>query len=49
MGTALQNTASIAGLLLITEAVVAEKKEEKPAPVAPPCGMAWCTNPQLAQ
>ncbi|HEY9506425.1 MAG TPA: chaperonin GroEL [Gemmatimonadales bacterium] len=36
--TALQNAASIAGLLLTTEAVVVEKKEEKPAPVAPPGG-----------
>jgi chaperonin GroEL len=30
--TALQNAASIAGLLLTTEALVVEKKEEKPAP-----------------
>ncbi|HEV8149830.1 MAG TPA: TCP-1/cpn60 chaperonin family protein [Gemmatimonadales bacterium] len=30
--TALQNAASIAGLLLTTECVVVEKKEEKPAP-----------------
>jgi chaperonin GroEL len=37
--TALQNAASIAGLLLTTEAVVVEKKEEKPAPAAPPGGM----------
>ena len=29
--TALQNAASIAGLLLTTECVVVEKKEEKPA------------------
>ena len=36
--TALQNAASIAGLLLTTEAVVVEKKEEKPAPSAPPGG-----------
>ena len=36
--TALQNAASIAGLLLTTEAVVVEKKEEKPAPAAPPGG-----------
>jgi chaperonin GroEL len=34
--TALQNAASIAGLLLTTECVVVEKKEEKPA--APPGG-----------
>jgi chaperonin GroEL len=33
--TALQNAASIAGLLLTTECVVVERKEEKPAPVAP--------------
>jgi chaperonin GroEL len=36
--TALQNAASIAGLLLTTEAVVVEKKEDKPAPSAPPGG-----------
>jgi chaperonin GroEL len=36
--TALQNAASIAGLLLTTEAVVVEKKEEKPAAAAPPGG-----------
>ena len=33
--TALQNAASIAGLLLTTEAVVAEKQEARPAPAAP--------------
>jgi chaperonin GroEL len=33
--TALQNAASIAGLLLTTEALVVEKKEEKAAPAAP--------------
>ncbi|HKT07118.1 MAG TPA: chaperonin GroEL [Gemmatimonadaceae bacterium] len=38
--TALQNSASIAGLLLTTEAIVVEKKEEKPAaPAAPGGGM----------
>ena len=31
--TALQNAASIAGLLLTTEALVVEKKEDKPAPM----------------
>jgi chaperonin GroEL len=36
--TALQNAASIAGLLLTTECVVVEKKEEKPAPAGPPGG-----------
>jgi chaperonin GroEL len=36
--TALQNAASIAGLLLTTECVVVEKKEEKPVPAAPPGG-----------
>jgi len=35
--TALQNAASVAGLLLTTEAVIAEKPEEKKAtPVPPP-------------
>jgi len=33
--TALQNAASIAGLLLTTEAIVVEKKEDKSAPAAP--------------
>jgi chaperonin GroEL len=37
--TALQNAASIAGLLLTTEALVVERKEEKPAPAAPGGGM----------
>ncbi|HEU4996714.1 MAG TPA: chaperonin GroEL [Gemmatimonadaceae bacterium] len=37
--TALQNAASIAGLLLTTEALVVEKKEEKAAPAAPGGGM----------
>ncbi|HEU4988420.1 MAG TPA: chaperonin GroEL [Gemmatimonadaceae bacterium] len=37
--TALQNAASISGLLLTTEALIVEKKEEKPAPAAPPGGM----------
>jgi chaperonin GroEL len=36
--TALQNAASIAGLLLTTECVVVEKKEDKPAPAAAPGG-----------
>jgi chaperonin GroEL len=36
--TALQNAASIAGLLLTTEAVVVEKKEDKPTPASPPGG-----------
>ena len=36
--TALQNAASIAGLLLTTECVVVETKEDKPAPAAPPGG-----------
>ncbi len=37
--TALQNAASIAGLLLTTECVVVEKKEEKPAPAPMGGGM----------
>jgi chaperonin GroEL len=38
---ALQNAASVAGLLMTTEAMVAEKPEEKkaPAPGMPPEGM----------
>ncbi len=36
---ALQNAASIAGLLLTTECVVVEKKEERPAPAGPGGGM----------
>jgi chaperonin GroEL len=36
--TALQNAASIAGLLLTTECVVVEKKEEKAAAAGPPGG-----------
>ena len=36
--TALQNAASIAALLLTTEAVVAEIPEEKPANPAPQAG-----------
>ncbi len=35
---ALQNAASIAGLLLTTEAMVSDIEEEKAAPVAPPMG-----------
>jgi chaperonin GroEL len=37
--TALQNAASIASLLLTTEAIIVEKKEDKPAPAAPGGGM----------
>src|SRR5688500_12334023 len=37
--TALQNAASIAGLLLTTECVVVERKEEKAAPAPPGGGM----------
>jgi chaperonin GroEL len=37
--SALQNAASIAGLLLTTECVIVEKKEDKPAgPAMPPGG-----------
>jgi chaperonin GroEL len=36
--TALQNAASIAALLLTTEALVVERKEDKPAPAGPPGG-----------
>jgi chaperonin GroEL len=34
--SALQNAASVASTVLTTEAIVAEKKEENPAPAAPP-------------
>ncbi len=37
--TALQNAASIAGLLLTTEALIVEKKEDRPAPAGAPGGM----------
>ncbi|HMU60946.1 MAG TPA: chaperonin GroEL [Gemmatimonadales bacterium] len=37
--TALQNAASIAALLLTTECVIVERKEDKPAPAAPGGGM----------
>lgn len=36
--SALQNAASIAGMVLTTETLVAEKPEKKPAPAAPPGG-----------
>jgi chaperonin GroEL len=37
--TALQDASSVAGLLITTEAMVAEKPEKKPAPAAPGGGM----------
>ena len=37
--SALQNAASIASVILTTESVVADKKEENPAPAAPAGGM----------
>ncbi len=36
---ALENAASIAGMLLTTETLMFEKKEENPAPAMPPAGM----------
>ena len=36
---ALENAASIAGMFLTTECVIVEKKEDKPAPMAPGMGM----------
>ena len=36
---ALENAASIAGMFLTTECVIAEKKEENPAPAMPAAGM----------
>ena len=35
MRTALQDAASVAGLLITTEAAVSELPEDKPAPAAP--------------
>ena len=35
---ALQNAASVAGMLLTTECVIADKKEENPTPAMPPMG-----------
>ena len=35
---ALENAASIAGMMLTTECVIADKKEENPAPAMPPMG-----------
>jgi len=35
---ALENAASIAGMMLTTECVIAEKKEDNPAPAMPPMG-----------
>jgi chaperonin GroEL len=36
--TALQNASSIAGLMLTTEALIAEIPEEEKAPAGPPAG-----------
>ena len=36
---ALQNAASVAGLMLTTEAMIAEKPEKKKEPAMPPGGM----------
>ncbi len=38
---ALQDAASVAGLLITTEAMVAEKPEPKTPPAMPPGGWAW--------
>jgi chaperonin GroEL len=35
---ALENAASIAGMMLTTECVISEKKEDNPAPAMPPMG-----------
>lgn len=42
---ALQNAVSIASLLLTTDAIVSEIKEDKPEPAGAPGGE--CTNPSL--
>jgi chaperonin GroEL len=39
--TALQNAASIAGLMITTEVMVAERPEKAKAPAAPPAGADW--------
>jgi chaperonin GroEL len=36
--TALQDAASVAGLLITTEAMIAERPEKKPAPAMPGAG-----------
>jgi len=36
---AVENAASIAGMLLTTESLIAHKPEEKSPPAIPPCGM----------
>ena len=36
--SALENAASVASMILTTEALVADKKEENPAPAAPAMG-----------
>jgi chaperonin GroEL len=36
---AIQNAASVSGLMLTTEAMIAEKPEKKKAPAMPPGGM----------
>ena len=35
---ALENAASVAGMFLTTECVIADKKEDNPAPMMPPMG-----------
>ena len=42
--SALQNAASIAGLFLTTEAVIAEKPEKEKAPAAP-AAVTWTSSP----
>ncbi len=41
--TALQDAASVAGLLITTEAMVAEKPEKKGPPMPPAAAAAWAT------
>ena len=43
---ALQNAASVASLLLTTEALVTDLPEEKPARARRPCRTGTCTRPR---
>jgi chaperonin GroEL len=47
--TALQNAASIASLMLTTEALVSELPEDRKAPAGPPGAAAWAVTSKLIQ
>ena len=46
--SAVENAASIAGMILTTEALITDKPEEKPA-ACRPCRAAWTTSPRRRQ